>query len=95
MIVCVWEKTIDLVQSRVFFIDTDLAVSEIQREYVDAVSKAMKDKGPQRVSKTCSLMFEDDDELMRLTVKLPQFIVAQVELVVGSEPERKKKTKRV
>ncbi len=86
MIVCVVENYAKDVLT-INVIDTCLAVTSLQREYVAAVMSAAKKKKNNdhraQINAECSSLYEEDDEISRLRVILPQRVETCVILDVA------------
>jgi hypothetical protein len=65
----------------VIFIDVELAMSDIQREYVELLKKAKTTKAITRCECSFSLS-SDDDEILRMAVDLPQLVADCVSLYI-------------
>lgn len=82
MIICVVEFTTSDYPS-VALIDTELAVTELQKKYVSclehAVSEGVRGGATQW---SCSFTYEEDDEICRMQVDTPQLVSAVALLYV-------------
>jgi hypothetical protein len=92
MIVCVWERPDDADYSRVVFMDTGLAVTVSQKKYVSAIERAVSSGEKVEVPEEISLMFEEDDEVSRMLVDLPQRVeaYARIDISAGAIQNRKR-----
>ena len=85
MIVCVLEMSNADDDHRLAFIDTGLALTSVQKKYVGAITEALTKKSrTERIPRgEACISHEEDDEIARMEVTLPQRVEADVTLYVG------------
>lgn len=81
MIVCVNEHYGNK-ETEVFFINTDFAVSDLQKKYVKLVLEAINDDDDISTTQECSILCEEEFEIGRLEISLPANIEAYCKLFI-------------
>lgn len=82
MIICV-NECYGSRESDVFFINTDFAVSDLQKKYVKLVFEAVDSERINETTPECSISCEEEFEIGRLEISLPANVEAHCKLFVG------------